>query len=88
MSARCDACNQHPGIRTVLAAGGIETWACAKCLGEEPELMWDDGKVVHACESTPVDPMPRLIWTKCQIDVPANAAFEGYEAVTCPRCIK
>lgn len=52
------------------------------------EIKWDDGKVLHLCESTPVDRMPRLIWTKCQMDVPANMAFKSHEAITCQKCLE
>lgn len=56
---------------------------------DSKSIMWDDGKVIHLCESTPVDRMPRLIWTKCQIDVPANAAFHSQsERPNCPECLK
>ncbi len=31
--AKCDCCNERPGVRTVIAAGGTETWACEECIG-------------------------------------------------------
>lgn len=55
----------------------------------ESPLYWDDGKVIHLCESTPVDNMPRLLWTKCQKDVPANAGFRSqHEHANCQECLK
>jgi hypothetical protein len=57
---------------------------------EENPILWDDGKVIHLCESSePIGRMPRLVWTKCEKDVPANAGFrsEG-EHPNCPECLK
>jgi len=54
-------------------------------------IKWDDGKVIHACESDYMVPNNRdtiLVWTKCQRDVPANAGFYSREKVTCPKCLK
>jgi len=47
-----------------------------------------DGKV-HLCEgghATP-DGQNYLVWTKCEIDVPANESFEGIMEPTCQKCI-
>jgi hypothetical protein len=38
-------------------------------------LYYDDGNVVHACESGIIDEGVRLVWTKCDRDVPADASF-------------
>lgn len=54
------------------------------------DMRWDDGKVLHACEGdrmVPFDHGTFLVWTLCQRDVPANAAFvKNGEAVTCQTC--
>jgi hypothetical protein len=38
-------------------------------------LYYNDGKVIHACESGIIVPSVRLVWTKCDRDVPDNASF-------------
>lgn len=52
--------------------------------------LWQDTNgVIHACEKTEVSALrdsPTLVWTKCDIDVPANTSFESGETVTCPKC--
>lgn len=56
-------------------------------------IFWREGNTVHACEgcyvSPPVD-RTRLIWTLCEKDVPANAAYttDAPEFVTCDACAK
>ncbi len=53
-------------------------------------LFEDQNKVLHLCERserrTRIDP-PVLVWTKCEIDVPANGSFESVEQATCPKCL-
>jgi hypothetical protein len=52
-------------------------------------IYYDDGKVIHACESSEVLPGVRMVWTKCYLDVPDNRGFtvEGEApAITCPEC--
>jgi hypothetical protein len=47
--------------------------------------------VIHACERGTVVPGVRLVWTKCDRDVPDNASFTfggGAIEVTCPKCRK
>lgn len=34
--AKCDVCNDRPGVRT-LYPYGIQTWVCGKCSGDEDE---------------------------------------------------
>ncbi len=53
------------------------------------ELLWEapDG-LIHACESGHATPDDLLIWTECEIDVPANMAFIGDDEVTCKRCLE
>ena len=49
----------------------------------------DDGKVIHACESAIMESGDRLVWTKCDRDVPDDRGFtvEGEPpAITCPDC--
>ena len=52
-------------------------------------IYYDDGKVIHACESAIMDRGVRLVWTKCDMDVPDDQSFmvEGGEApaTTCPK---
>ena len=53
-------------------------------------IYYDDGKVIHACESSEVLPGVRMVWTKCYLDVPDNRGFtvEGEApAITCPKCL-
>ena len=53
-------------------------------------IYYDDGKVIHACESSDVLPGVRMVWTKCYLDVPDNRGFtvEGEApAITCPKCL-
>jgi len=56
-------------------------------LGERT-VKWDDGKRIHLCEMTTEDGQSRLVWTKCQKDVPANQAFYSREKITCKECLK
>lgn len=53
-------------------------------------IFWTDkAGVIHRCEGADVHPGIRLIWTKCERDVPANRAFNpgDGDAVTCPECL-
>ena len=50
-------------------------------------ISYDDGKVIHACESAIMDRGVRLVWTKCDMDVPDDQGFtvEGQApTITCP----
>jgi hypothetical protein len=52
-------------------------------------LYYDDGTVIHVCESSIFDPGIRLVWTKCDRDVPSDASFtveDGAIEVTCRTC--
>ncbi len=53
-------------------------------------IHWKDQALTHACEGADVHPGVRLLWTRCEIDVPANAAYlpdpPDADPVTCPRC--
>jgi hypothetical protein len=52
-------------------------------------IYYDDGKVTHACESAIMDRGIRLVWTKCDMDVPHDQSFtvEGdAPAITCLEC--
>jgi len=33
-------------------------------------IYYDDSRVIHACESAIIDRGVRLVWTKCDMDVP------------------
>jgi hypothetical protein len=53
-------------------------------------IYYDDGKVIHACESSEVLPGVCMVWTKCYIDVPDKQGFtvEGEAPpITCPKCL-
>lgn len=53
-------------------------------------IHWRGRRYTHACEGSDIHPGVRLLWTRCEIDVPANGAYLPHppsEApVTCPRC--
>jgi hypothetical protein len=53
-------------------------------------MYYDDGEFIHACESAIVNGGVRLVWTKCDMDVPENQGFAQGEplAITCPECLK
>jgi hypothetical protein len=38
---------------------------------------YDDGEFIHACESAIVNGGVRLVWTKCDMDVPEKSGFHG-----------
>ena len=51
--------------------------------------LYDDGKVIHTCEGARMvahDPGTYLVWTKCEIDAPANKSFKSKEQANCPAC--
>jgi hypothetical protein len=53
-------------------------------------LQWtDDSGVVHACESCIAAPGIRLVWTRCEIDVPPNGSHycDNPRDVTCEACL-
>jgi hypothetical protein len=52
-------------------------------------IFWrDDSGVVHACEVGDIHDDVRLVWTFCDRDVPADAAYlaEAEEVIICPTC--
>ena len=55
-------------------------------------IRWTDKTgLVHACEGADTHPGIRLIWTLCQIDVPANQAWllnEPSAHEMCVTCMK
>jgi hypothetical protein len=48
-------------------------------------MYYDDGEFIHACESSIVNGGVRLVWTKCDMDVPDNQGFtvEGAGDLSC-----
>jgi hypothetical protein len=53
-------------------------------------IYYDDGKVVHACDSAIMDRGVRLVRTKCDMDVPQDQSFtveSEAPAITCPECL-
>jgi hypothetical protein len=55
-------------------------------IDRKPLRYEDKAGVMHACEGADVHRGVRLIWTLCQRDVPANAAFLSFEKATCEKC--
>lgn len=50
--------------------------------------LWEGKRrVIHGCESSEIQSHITLVWTKCEIDVPANKSFKSNEFVTCDKCI-
>jgi hypothetical protein len=50
-------------------------------------IYYDDGEAIHASESTIMHPGVRLVWTKCDMDVPDDQSFtveDKAPAITCP----
>jgi hypothetical protein len=50
-------------------------------------IYYDDGDVIHACESAITDRGVRLVWTQCDMDVPDDQSFTvdgAAPATTCP----
>ena len=57
-------------------------------INDRPIFWTDSDGDTHRCEGAEIHPGVRLLWTRCEHDVPANSAFlpgDG-DAVTCPRC--
>jgi len=53
--------------------------------------LYDDGKAIHSSEGAQMvanDPGTYLVWTKCEIDVPANKSFRSMEQPTCSHCVQ
>lgn len=73
---------QVPGIQD---AKGVFT-----TLNERPILWTDSNGVTHRCAGADVHPGTRLLWTKCERDVPAGKAFlpgDTDTPVDCPTCL-
>jgi hypothetical protein len=58
-------------------------------INDRPIFWTDKAGVTHRCEGADVHRDVRLLWTKCERDVPADAAFLPSDAdhVTCPKCL-
>jgi hypothetical protein len=55
--------------------------------GTQWPIRWcDPAGVIHACEGSDIHRGVRLVWTRCKIDVPANASALSFDAPTCPAC--
>lgn len=58
-----------------------------RTMDRKPIYWRDKQDFVHACEGSDVQPGVRLIWTLCERDVPANAAYKcDGDDVTCATC--
>ena len=49
--------------------------------------LYEADGIVHSYEGGHVDSDTYIVWTKCEIDVPANKSFKSNEAVTCDKCM-
>jgi len=54
-------------------------------------LYEDKNGIIHLCEENTMfqgaDSQMRLVWTKCEKDVPANESFKSKEVATCKSCL-
>ncbi len=52
-------------------------------------IAWNQNGVVHAVVGSDVHQDVRLLWTLCEIDVPANAAhlMGSQDRVNCSKCL-
>ena len=50
--------------------------------------LYEKDGILHACESSEVHRGILLVWTKCEIDVPADKSFKSDEKPNCPTCVK
>jgi hypothetical protein len=53
-------------------------------------IYYNDGEFIHACESAIMGRGVRLMWTKCDMDVPDDRGFTGVGealAITCPESL-
>lgn len=52
-------------------------------------IMWTGRGFTHAVEGADMHPGVRLLWTVCEIDVPAGRAFlpGDNDKVDCPACL-
>ena len=53
-------------------------------------IYYDDGEVIHGCESAIMDRYVRLVWTKCVRHVPDSQSLTvkvEMPAITCPECL-
>ena len=51
-------------------------------------LYEDQNGLIHLCEGGEVVPNEYVVWTLCEIDVPANQSFKSKKLPTCPKCLK
>jgi len=66
------------------------TASTAECREIAAPIYYDDGTAIHACESCLMYPGDRLVWTRCDRDVPANQGFtadRGTIGITCIKCL-
>jgi hypothetical protein len=42
VSGSCDCCGEYRWLRQCWAPGGLETWACPTCRGEDPDAYDDE----------------------------------------------
>jgi hypothetical protein len=57
---------------------------------EITQPVYYDGEFVHACEHPLMHRGVRLMWTKCDMDVPEDQGLtveSGAPAITCPECL-
>lgn len=59
-----------------------------RTINDRPIYWTDKDGQTHLCEGADVHPGVRLLWTLCERDVAANAAFlpGDHDKVTCTKC--
>lgn len=58
-----------------------------KSIPDGPYHLYQDNRdVIHACEGNEVHRGVYLVWTLCELDVPANKSFKSWECPTCMDC--
>lgn len=59
-----------------------------RTINDKPIFWIDKSEWNHSVESAWAHPGVRLLWTVCEIDVPAGQAFQSVEfVVTCKACL-
>ena len=56
--------------------------------GAPVKHLFEKNGVVHACDGSEIHRGIYLVWTKCGMDIPANASFKSNEDPTCAKCLK
>ncbi len=54
----------------------------------EKNHLYESNGIIHLCEGSDVQRGIKIVWTKCQIDVPADRSFMSTELPTCKTCME